>query len=88
MAKRIGPILPNRSGSGAGRVVIRMDPPPGRESNGSDAIRSDPIRGSATIRSLICLMRPDSHIIIIYMIFIFKWGVLPYLHVISYIQGN
>ncbi|MQL79358.1 hypothetical protein Taro_011795 [Colocasia esculenta] len=48
MAGRIGPIPPNRSGSGAGRVVIRMDPPPGRESNGSDAIRSDsPIRHDA-----------------------------------------
>ncbi|MQL83031.1 hypothetical protein Taro_015515, partial [Colocasia esculenta] len=41
MAGRIGPIPLNRSGSGAGGVVIRMDPPPGRESSGSDAIRSD-----------------------------------------------
>ncbi|MQL80734.1 hypothetical protein Taro_013185 [Colocasia esculenta] len=50
VAERIGPIRPYRSGSWAGRCVIRKDPPAGRVSE--DPLRSAPIRRSATLRPL------------------------------------
>ncbi|MQM06628.1 hypothetical protein Taro_039458 [Colocasia esculenta] len=49
VAERIGPIRPYRSGSWAGRCVIRKDPPAGRVSEGSASIRpryADPPRSA------------------------------------------